>query len=190
MTPLIRQNGNWFIGKTDTGVLAEGTDGVTPHIGENGHWYIGDVDTGVIGEGHDGQDGEDGVGFDDAESPTPADGTFIIRLSNGDEVIGDLNHEHDAYFSKVVGTAQPSGGFLPDVVYNLGTLTGSVTFALAPAVSGNLNHYFIIFDADSTAPTITWPSGLTWAAGSAPTITASKHYEISILGGVAYYSEA
>lgn len=23
-------------------------EGITPHIGENGHWYLGDVDTGVL----------------------------------------------------------------------------------------------------------------------------------------------
>ena len=35
--------------KGDTG--APGTDGTTPHIGENGNWYIGDTDTGVSAEG-------------------------------------------------------------------------------------------------------------------------------------------
>lgn len=29
----------------------KGTDGTTPHIGENGNWYIGDTDTGVSAEG-------------------------------------------------------------------------------------------------------------------------------------------
>ena len=185
-TPHIGQNGHWFIGATDTGVLAEGTDGVTPHIGDNGHWYIGDVDTGVIGEGHDGQDG---VGFDDASTPAVTDGTFIITLSNGDIITVDLNHVHPEYYSKVVETSQPQGGFLPDVIYKLGTIAGSVTFALAAAESGNANHYFIMFETGSTAPTITWPSGLTWAAGGAPTIAASKHYEISIMDGIAAYLE-
>ena len=65
-----------------------------------------------------------------------------------------------------------------------------MTFALAAAVSGNLNHYFWMFETGNTAPTITWPStGVAWAAGSAPTVAANKHYEISILGGIAYYSE-
>ena len=38
--------------KGDTG--APGTDGTTPHIGENGNWYIGDTDTGVsaVGASH------------------------------------------------------------------------------------------------------------------------------------------
>ena len=192
ITPHIGANRHWFIGETDTGVLAEGTDGVTPHIGDNGHWYIGDVDTEVIAEGHDGedgQDGEDGVGFEDTESPTPADGTFIIHLSNGDDIIVDMNHGHAEYYSKVIGTAQPSGGFLPDVAYNLGEISGAVTFALAAAVNGQLNHYFWMFSTGATAPTVTWPNGITWAAGSAPAVAANTKYEISILDGVAYYSE-
>lgn len=74
ITPHIGENGNWFIGSTDTGVKAQGDtgmpgqpgeqgqpgktgapgqpgadgkDGTTPHIGDNGNWYIGDTDTGV-----------------------------------------------------------------------------------------------------------------------------------------------
>lgn len=133
--------------------------------------------------------GADGVGFDDAYTPAVTDGTFIVALSNGDLMTVDLNHTHAQYYSKEVGTSQPQGGFLPDVIYKLGTLTGSVTFALAAAVTGNANHYFIVFDTGSTAPTITWPAGLTWADGSAPTVAASKHYEISIMDGIAAYLE-
>lgn len=50
-TPHIGDNNHWYIGDTDTGVDARGTDGITPHIGENGHWWIGDVDTGVVAGG-------------------------------------------------------------------------------------------------------------------------------------------
>ena len=70
--PHIGDNGNWFIGDTDTGVKAagengkdgvdgkdgangtNGKDGVTPHIGGNGNWFIGDVDTGVSAGGNGG----------------------------------------------------------------------------------------------------------------------------------------
>ena len=135
-----------------------------------------------------GVQGEPGVGFDSVA--TQEDGTLVITLSNGDTITIDLNHNHDSYVSKVVGTAQPAGGFLPDVAYNLGEISGTVTFSLAAAVTGQLNHYFWMFSTGGTAPTITWPStGITWAAGSAPTVAANKHYEISILGGIAYYSE-
>ncbi len=35
--------------------------GITPHIGENGNWYIGDTDTGVRAHGSDGIDGQHGA---------------------------------------------------------------------------------------------------------------------------------
>jgi hypothetical protein len=35
----------------------DGQDGVTPHIGDNGNWFIGDTDTGVKAQGEDGQPG-------------------------------------------------------------------------------------------------------------------------------------
>lgn len=89
-----------------------------------------------------------------------------------------------------MATTQPSGGFLPNVFYNLGTLTGSVTFTLAtPTDATIVNHYYWAFDADSTAPTITWPANITWVGGSAPTINNSKHYEISVLNGVGTFME-
>ena len=128
-----------------------------------------------------------GTGLDDINSS--GDGTIVFVLTTGDTITVDLNHTHDGYVSKLVGTAQPSGGFLPDVAYNLGEISGAVTFALANAVSGQLNHYFWMFSTGWTAPTVTFPNGITWAEGSAPTIVANKHYEISILGGVAMYLE-
>lgn len=51
-------------------------DGITPHIGDNGNWFIGTTDTGVKAQGEDGKDGQDGRngqdGKDgkDATSPT------------------------------------------------------------------------------------------------------------------------
>ena len=35
----------------------DGEDGQTPYIGENGNWWIGDTDTGVKAAGDDGKDG-------------------------------------------------------------------------------------------------------------------------------------
>ena len=40
-----------------TGVNATGEDGVTPHIGDNGNWFIGDIDTGVAAQGPQGLSG-------------------------------------------------------------------------------------------------------------------------------------
>lgn len=36
----------------------DGEDGITPHIGENGNWYIGDTDTGKPSRGEAGKDGD------------------------------------------------------------------------------------------------------------------------------------
>lgn len=141
----------------------------------------------ILGPGDIHIESESGTGIDDVSSAQ--DGTVVITLSTGDKVTIDLNHVHLQYYSKEAETSQPQGGFLPDVIYKLGTITGSVTFALAAAVTGYANHYFVVFDTGSTAPTITWPAGLTWADGSAPTVAASKHYEISIMDGIAAYLE-
>lgn len=87
-------------------------------------------------------------------------------------------------------TTQPQGGFLSNVVYDLGTLTGTITFSLAAISDATIaNAYFWTFEAGSTAPTITWPANITWAGGAAPTISASKHYEIMIRNGYGTYIE-
>ena len=78
----------------------------------------------------------------------------------------------------------------PNVLYRFGTLTGTKTFALAtPGDSSVVNHYYWTFDTSTTTPTITWPSGLTWYGGSAPTLSVSKHYEISVINGIAISME-
>ena len=38
----------------------KGNDGVTPHIGSNNNWFIGDTDTGVLAKGQDGEPGQKG----------------------------------------------------------------------------------------------------------------------------------
>ena len=40
---------------------ADGTDGITPHIGENGNWYIGNTDTGKPSRGEQGAKGDTGA---------------------------------------------------------------------------------------------------------------------------------
>ena len=41
-------SGEWLVEKR---CVLKGTDGTTPHIGDNGNWYIGDTDTGVSAGG-------------------------------------------------------------------------------------------------------------------------------------------
>lgn len=78
ITPTIGENGNWYLGETDTGKPSRGekgdtgasgepgkdgtngspgADGLTPTIGENGNWYFDNVDTGKPSRGLQGEKG-------------------------------------------------------------------------------------------------------------------------------------
>lgn len=94
--------------------------------------------------------------------------------------------------SNVPVTTIPVGGFLPNVVYDLGTLTTDTVFSLASLVSGIVNCYYWTFSIGSTVPTITMPqTGISaWVEGSEPTIEANTYYEIFVRNGVATYIKA
>ena len=105
ITPHIGDNGNWYVGSTDTGKPsrgatgapgkdgadgkpgAAGADGVTPHIGDNGNWYVGSTDTGKPSRGATGAPGKDGA--DGKPGATGADGITPHIGDNGNWYIGD-----------------------------------------------------------------------------------------------------
>lgn len=80
---------------------------------------------------------------------------------------------------------------LPNVLTKLGTLASSVTLSLdtSKEESGVTNVYDIIFVTPADAPSITWPEGISWVGGSAPTIAGGKTYEVSIMDNLATYGE-
>lgn len=59
-----------------------GTNGITPHIGDNGNWFIGETDTNKPAQGANGVNGNDGVGV--AKSEVNTSGELVITYSNGD----------------------------------------------------------------------------------------------------------
>lgn len=79
----------------------------------------------------------------------------------------------------------------PNVLTKLGTLASSVTLSLdiSKEESGVTNIYDIIFTTPTNAPSITWPEGISWIGGSAPTISGGKTYEVSIMDNLAIYGE-
>lgn len=85
-----------------------------------------------------------------------------------------------------VATSLPST-LVANTFYNLGTLTGSKTIAL-PSSRTAVDEFMLQFTTGSTAPTITWPSGVTWLGG-APTINASKTYQVSIMNNLGVIAE-
>ena len=88
---------------------------------------------------------------------------------------------------EIVDASTPPMTMQPDKVYQYGTLSGDTTFPLLLFINDGKAHIHCwTFATPSTAPTITWPSAITsWAGGSAPTINASKSYEVSVMDGFA-----
>ena len=59
-----------------------GADGVTPHIGDNGNWYLGDTDTGKPSRGETGPQGQQGEkGDTGATGPAGADGKSAYQYA-------------------------------------------------------------------------------------------------------------
>ena len=125
-TPHIGENGNWYIGSTDTGKPSRGAagekgdpgdpgakgdpgepgvagkDGTTPHIGENGNWFLGSTDTGKPSRGATGAPGADGK---DGAAGTPGkDGT------NGTNGITPTIGANGNWFLGSTDTGKPSRG--------------------------------------------------------------------------------
>lgn len=55
MTPVFRPTGSNGADGSDG---SDGTDGLTPYIGSNGNWWIGSTDTGIKATGSDGKGGK------------------------------------------------------------------------------------------------------------------------------------
>ena len=79
--------------KGDKGDKGEtGENGVTPHIGENGNWFIGDTDTGVKAAGTNGTNGTNGVNGAAGEKGEKGDeGRGIDRIEVDYEYDNDGN---------------------------------------------------------------------------------------------------
>lgn len=71
----------------------DGLNGITPHIGDNGNWYLGETDTGVKAEGIKGKDGADGInGKDGADGADGADGKDGINGKSAYQIWLDNGH--------------------------------------------------------------------------------------------------
>lgn len=55
-------------------------------------------------------------------------------------------------------------------------LNGNVTSLTIsnPASSGNVSSFTLVFTADGTARSVTWPASVKWPAGTAPTLTSTN----------------
>ena len=115
VSPTIGENGNWYVGQTDTGVAAtssgvyvgggnmpggynlqidpegEETD-IIPYIGSNGHWFIGDTDLNVSAIGPTGPVGEKGdMGPAGPAGSDGQDGVSPTIGANGNWYVGQTD---------------------------------------------------------------------------------------------------
>lgn len=116
-----------------------------------------------------------------------SDGRAYVLKQTGPEVQEAL----DKIIAPNATDVQPEDGMLPNVLYTLGTLSGAVTFRLAPALERSyISHWFWTFETGATVPSVTWPDAIVkWNGGHAPELRHNRHYEISLLGGVAAFME-
>ena len=78
---------------------SDGKDGKTPFIGENGNWWIGETDTGVKAAGTDGKDGEKGD-KGDAGQNGGSSGYFHAKASVGTALL--QNHSARIVFTEKI----------------------------------------------------------------------------------------
>lgn len=71
-----------------------GANGISPHIGENGNWWIGDTDTLVPAEG---ADGTNGVGIETIKRTSTSEtvDVYTITLTNGNTHTFEVPHGKD-----------------------------------------------------------------------------------------------
>lgn len=98
----------------------DGADGITPHIGDNGNWFIGDSDTGKPSRGEKGETGATGPkgpeGPQGLQGPAGKDGTSFNIVGSVDNVdsLPDAStvEAGTAYF---VGTTTPRNVYVVNV---------------------------------------------------------------------------
>lgn len=140
--PSIGENGNWFIGEQDTGVLAEG---LTPYVGSNGNWFIGEQDTGVLAVAQTPYVGENG-------------NWWINNEDTGVPAAGSNPDAANAYMTQSVGVSDdkklftlPFGGGEFRVICTVDTGDASVSEVVISAdADGNpfeLEEVYILVDS-------------------------------------------
>lgn len=131
---------------------------------------------------------------DASKRPTinPSTGRVTMPLASvTSDPVNDTDVANKAYVDgkadkPTIATTLPTT-LVANTYYNLGTITGSKTIAL-PSSRTATDEFMIQFTTSTTAPTITWPSGVTWLGG-APTIKASKTYQVSIMNNLGVIAE-
>lgn len=125
-------------------------DGITPHIGGNGNWFIGKTDTGMPSrgeDGHDGQDGEPGKDGEDGQpgkdGHTPVKGVDYWTEADKTEMVQQVIA---AIGTPVIGKVDESNNILIAGVLDNGTYT--VKYENADGTTTTIGE-FTVTDSES-----------------------------------------
>ena len=118
---------------------SDGTDGITPTIGDNGNWYLGETDTGkpsrgIQGEtgatGASGSDGVDGVSPTVTTSKSGSVTTVTITDKNGDHTVtindGTNGSDGQDGFSPIANVSQSGDVTTISITDKNGTTTANI----------------------------------------------------------------
>ena len=129
----------WLLNK-----LSTPSNGQTPFIGENGNWWIGETDTGVKAGGADGENGNDGRGI---KSINTIDGEFVVFYTDGTceliEEADDLPFKLLKVYAKDQTNAPVANAYLQLYYYNSSNYT-SQTIGTAVTDSNGVAKFLYV----------------------------------------------
>lgn len=177
---------------------AAGADGVTPTIGENGNWYLGETDTGKPSRGDKGEPGAPGkngsdatvtaASITDALGYTPAASSDIptvpTALPNPEALtikIGDSSVEYDGSLSKSIDiptTKKISEGSNITLSDNTEYRLTDVSTLTLTYPTGDFESWMRLTFAESGNITVTLPAGTKYI-GTAPDFQNGETWELS-----------
>lgn len=123
-----------------------GANGITPHIGNNGNWFIGETDTGMPSQGADGQDGQDGYTPVKVTVTQQSDGTYTAEDWTAAKILDAHNTGHTVYCQwgnrvlALLVAAKPFCAFgcvHSENVYTVTITAATVTVTTTPLASGS-----------------------------------------------------
>ena len=189
-----------------------GEDGITPTIGENGNWYLGETDTGKPSRGEKGDPGREGdpgqkgdpgqtgatpniqIGTVQTLDPgqqatasmtgTPENPLLNLGIPKGEK--GDPGEDAESSSSATprqeMQNTDTTVTLEPNKLYVFPEMASLTVTLETPSDTNVENEYHFFFTSGATATTLT----LNDVLSDAYSIEANMKYEVSILEGVAY----
>lgn len=87
----------------------DGADGITPHPGDNGNWWIGDTDTGIPVSGKDGQNGADGANGINGIDGKDGISVRTFEINDDGELVVSFTDDSVVNLGKIVGADGSDG---------------------------------------------------------------------------------